>query len=448
MIDSRFIASLAFTALGVNFLGGILLVLFNAGSRSVRWYLPFHACLLLWLFAHAGSALWQHHAWAGPLAFAVIMMPLLFTIFAWMETSERPAWHAWIVLVAAAPVVPIVMTGIYGNAPPAVEAAASVWSLTGWIAGSALLWRHSRQGAVAMSGRSDLGKRVLLTFVLLAPLSVVSGILLRSGWFVAVVIPIMTIVVMILIFYGVTRMQFYDIEVRARRTGDIAAETVETERLAVLGELAATIAHEIRNPLTGVRSLAQRLAANEISSEKRQQYAAVILEETGRVEKLVSNLLDTARRGARAVRQENTAPVQLGSVIGDVVMLVAGRAASRGVALRVDIDDALFVSAAREPIAQAALNLLLNAIAHAPANTTVEVTARAREPGVELIVRDRGPGIPAEERARIFEPFYSTRPDGTGLGLSVVRHLAREHDWSVAVNEAPGGGAEFRVVMA
>jgi signal transduction histidine kinase len=104
--------------------------------------------------------------------------------------------------------------------------------------------------------------------------------------------------------------------------------------------------------------------------------------------------------------------------------------------------DGAVASAPREALSQALLNIILNAVAHSPRGEVVEVRARAEGGAVAVTVRDHGPGIPAEERARIWEPFY-TRGGGTGLGLAVVRRLAREHGWEVAVDDAPGGGTEF-----
>jgi signal transduction histidine kinase len=214
----------------------------------------------------------------------------------------------------------------------------------------------------------------------------------------------------------------------------------------VLGELAATIAHEVRNPLTGVSSLAQRITRGDVSAEKSREYAGVILDETARVEKLVSNLLDVARRGARSRPTARTL-TPLAPVVADVVLLVEARARRKMVAIETHIAAAVVACASRELITQALLNLLLNAVEHAPGGTVVEVRAQHAGADVELIVRDRGPGIPPHERERVFQPFYSTRPDGTGLGLSVVRHLAREQQWRVSISDTPGGGASFHLVI-
>jgi signal transduction histidine kinase len=446
LIDPQLAASIAFIAFGVNFFGAILLLLLNAGSRSVRWYLPFHLCVLLWLFAQACDLTWPYAGWEGPHAFAIAMMPFLFLLFSFMEARERPVWIAYIALIAVAPLIAFVMHGIYNrDASRFADGFATAWSIGGWIGASVLLWLNGRRQARLSLAQSNVRKKlILLAFVLIAPLSVVSAIVVHGAWFVLIGIPIITIMIMMLIFFGITRMQFYDIEVRVRRSGDIAAETVETERLAVLGELAATIAHEVRNPLTGVRSLAQRLANDEIGADKRRQYAEVILEETGRVENLVTNLLDLARRNPLPHAAGTTVVAPL---LADLQLLVATRAANKQITVQCNAAGDLEANAPREVVAQAVLNLLLNAIAHAPPGSTVGVQASRTANGTSITVRDRGPGVPVPDRERIFDPFYSTRRDGTGLGLSVVRRLAREYHWQITVTDAPGGGAEFQLVI-
>jgi signal transduction histidine kinase len=91
------------------------------------------------------------------------------------------------------------------------------------------------------------------------------------------------------------------------------------------------------------------------------------------------------------------------------------------------------------------MNLLLNAIAHSPPQGLVELRAEQTSSRISISVRDRGAGIPASERDRIFDSFYTTTGTGTGLGLSVVRHLAREHKWQVGTSDAPGGGTIFTI---
>ena len=447
MIDAQLAASISFVSFGVNLFGAIVLLLLNAGSRSVRWYLPFQICVLMWLLASAVTYNWGSERWQEVQAFAVAMMPLMFFIFGWTHYAPRRAWHAMVVMALAAPLVPMVMAGIFmSQASPFADFFALSWSVVGWIGGSLLLWLQGRREARLAPQRRDLRKKIiLLAFTLIAPISVVGAILLDGEWFIVFVMPIITMLITLLIFYGMTQVQFYDIEIRARRTSDIAADTFETGRLAVLGELAATIAHEVRNPLTGVRSLAQRIADDEISADKRKKYAEVILEETARVEALVANLLDLSRRSGRQVSANAVTP--LAPLLADLQLLLNARAGDRGVGVEIDAPAELSVNASRDVLAQAVLNLMLNAIAHSPRDSVVTVEAHQNKDGVEISVRDRGPGIPQSERDRIFETFYTTRPDGSGLGLSVVRHIARENNWRVSVGDAPGGGAEFKLVI-
>jgi len=99
------------------------------------------------------------------------------------------------------------------------------------------------------------------------------------------------------------------------------------------------------------------------------------------------------------------------------------------------------VLAPRDALAQALLNLLINAVAHSPSHGIVHLHADRVNDHIDLVISDEGPGVPVNQRARIFEPF--TSKGGTGLGLAVVRRLAAEYEWTIAVDDAPGGGARF-----
>jgi signal transduction histidine kinase len=135
----------------------------------------------------------------------------------------------------------------------------------------------------------------------------------------------------------------------------------------------------------------------------------------------------------------------LAPLFDDLALLVTGRAEKAGVRVTVDAHG-VTAHSAREPLAQALLNLLLNAVDHTPAGGAVSLAARTAEGGTAIAVRDGGPGVPREQRERIWEPFH-TGGGGTGLGLAVVRRVAREEGWTVDVDDAPGGGAEFRIVI-
>jgi signal transduction histidine kinase len=435
-------AAIAFFAFGAIFLGSVLLLLLNPRSGAVRWFVLFQAVNLVWLGAQGwGFAVGGRAAASWVVPVSVHMLPAFFLAYALVQGRGSPARHALLAVLAGVLLLPINLGTFAGALRPWLVPA---WHLAGWGTGTVLLTkflgRLEGSGGTGAVAAWRLGPAVR-GLMLVVPAIVVLGAIFFGVRTFHYAMPLLVVFIQLLVFVGVVHLRFYDIEVRAARTGELAAGAAEAERLAVVGELAASLAHEIRNPLTGVRSLAQRLAEEEIDEPRRRRYAGVILEEVGRVERLVSRLLGVARRTPPQARQASSTP--LGPLFEDLLLLLGARARKAGVRLEADATD-VRAPAAREPLAQALLNLLLNAIRHSPPGGTVRLLARERDGAAELLVRDGGTGVPAGERERIWEPFHSGH-GGTGLGLSVVRRLAREEGWAVNVGDAPGGGAEFRL---
>jgi signal transduction histidine kinase len=431
-------AAVAFFALGVTFTGTLLLLLFNFRSSAVRWFSVFQLSLMVWLAAQGWAYSTDDWARLGPVVSgAVHMAPGLFLAFSIYE-NHRSVWGAAGAIGLALALLPLDLASVNVGESELVLLAWTVgaWSVATWL----FVRQMDRDGGGA--GERKVRRNVLMGMTMVMPVGVLGGVLTRGETSVFIM-PLAMVWIQGLLFYGVARLRFYDIEIRAVRTGELAAAAAEQERLAVVGELSASLAHEIRNPLTGVRSLAQRLAEEEIPDDKRRRYAGVILEEVGRVERLVANLLGIARRAPRV--RDAAARTPLAPLFEDLALLVAGRAEKARVRVTADAHGVTACSA-REPLAQALLNLLLNAVEHTPEGGAVAFCARQTAEGTEVAVRDQGPGIPREERARIWEPFH-TGGSGTGLGLAVVRRVAREEGWTVDVDDAPGGGAEFRIVI-
>ncbi|HEX9939035.1 MAG TPA: ATP-binding protein [Longimicrobium sp.] len=433
-------AAVAFFALGVTVFGSSLLLLFNPRSNGARWFAAFQLSIATWLAAQGWAYATDDWRGMGPIVSAAVhMSPALFLAFAMSEASRKP-WAPAGAIALGLVLLPVDQASI-GRSH--AEALLMAWNLGAWSVATVVLVRKmgKRMKAIGSTRRQLRAGRVVLgLMVAVFPVGIIGG-MLTGGAIATYAMPLMMVWIQALVFVGVARLRFYDIEVRAARTGEIAASAAEQERLAVVGELAASLAHEIRNPLTGVRSLAQRLAEDDVEEGKRRRYAGVILEEVGRVERLVANLLGIARRAPRAVAGDAVTP--LAPLFDDLSLLLGSRAEKGGVRMVVDANGTQ-AHAAREPLAQAVLNLLLNAIAHAPAGTAVELRARHSAAGADITVRDHGPGIAPGDLERIWEPFYSGS-DGTGLGLAVVRRLAREHEWTVDVSNASDGGAEFRL---
>ena len=433
--------AIAFSVLGANVLATGLLLLLNPDSRAVRWYAAFLCANSLWLLSLGvlsieGAPL---RFWAAAHAAAVMLLPVLFLASATVHQPAFPRVAPWLVTGAGLLLLPLGVAAFQGRLP-AAGAITAAWHVAGWAGGAVIHWRAPWRLPLR-DARGRHAYRLVLGLVLLAPLAAAAGHLLGAQAFFTYVMPLVVLAVHFMVFVGVVRLRFYDIDVRVARSAEIASCAGELERLAAVGELAASVAHEVRNPLTGMRSLAQRIAEETVDEERRRRYAEVIVEETGRIDRIVAGLLSLARRGT--LRAWSGDPTPLDTVFDDLLLLTAGRADRAGITVRAE-HTGIIAPASREALAQALLNLLLNALAHTPRGGTVTLSASGGE-HVTITVRDSGPGVPPAERARIFEPFHTASVDGTGLGLSVVRRIARELDWQLEVDDAPGGGAEFRI---
>jgi signal transduction histidine kinase len=224
-----------------------------------------------------------------------------------------------------------------------------------------------------------------------------------------------------------------------RRSDALAARVAANERLAALGRVAAGIAHEIRNPIAAMRLKAENALAGDPA--RMRVALGVVLTQIARLEELVSQLLAmTQRREAFPVQVDVTA------LLEDIAAEYRDLAAARRVAIAVDaqappgrFDPAL----ARRAIG----NLVQNAIQHTPPGGRVTLSAAPTEDRLRIIVADTGPGVAPELRERLFEPFVSGRPDGTGLGLTLAREFAEAQGGCVRLL-SPGGDGDGGAVFA
>jgi PAS domain S-box-containing protein len=231
-----------------------------------------------------------------------------------------------------------------------------------------------------------------------------------------------------------------------RRRGDaerkrLQARLLHTERLSALGEMAARIAHEVRNPLVSIGAAAQVVSEELGAASPVAGEVGAIAREVKRLDGIVSDFLKFARPRRAELRQ-----CDLAIVVDETAALV--RAKAPETELVVTVERPLSARCDPDAIKQVLLNVLLNAIEAAPKSTpnqTIECEGQTVGAQLILSVADRGPGIPDHVRRRVFDPFFSTKTRGTGLGLAVSKQIVDEHHGRIRLFNRRGGGT--RVVI-
>lgn len=219
------------------------------------------------------------------------------------------------------------------------------------------------------------------------------------------------------------------------------AELLGQSRLATLGEVAASVAHEVRTPLSVLKTSAQLLDRPGLAPDDRQQLAALVSAEVDRLNRVVTDLVDLARPRP-AVRR----PESLHAVLARATRLFAATAERRGIRIQTDsADDRLTVQASRDQLHQVFVNLLHNALQATPDGGRITVSAHVADGGTAVTVQDTGPGFADAVLPQLFTRFRTTKPDGTGLGLVIARRLVEEHGGRIDAGNVPGGGARVTV---
>jgi signal transduction histidine kinase len=208
---------------------------------------------------------------------------------------------------------------------------------------------------------------------------------------------------------------------------------VHSERLASIGRLAAGVAHEIGNPITGIACLAQNLREEREEDSELKEISGQILEQTKRVSRIVQSLMSFAHAGSH---QHSDEPVCLAEVAQDAIGLLALNRRNFEVQFYNLCDPDHWVEGDPQRLAQVLINLLSNARDASPPGSAVRVKSEAGEHTVDLIVEDEGSGIPKNIMDRLFEPFFTTKDpgEGTGLGLALVYSIVEEHYGQITID--------------
>jgi two-component system sensor histidine kinase HydH len=220
-------------------------------------------------------------------------------------------------------------------------------------------------------------------------------------------------------------------------------ELQRNERLAALGKMAAGVAHELRNPLSSIKGLALLLKSNLSDPSNEAETADILVKEVERLNRGIGELLDYAKPG-QLIREV----VSIQEIIEKTVLLVRIDAESYGITIRVETDDKLpQVLVDKDKMNQVFLNLLLNAIQAMEQGG--ELLVRTEKDGRNIIIKvlDNGVGIETENLGRVFDPYFTTKNDGTGLGLAMSSKIIEEHDGWIELSSVAGEYTEVRVVL-
>jgi two-component system, NtrC family, sensor histidine kinase HydH len=231
------------------------------------------------------------------------------------------------------------------------------------------------------------------------------------------------------------------IEQRTQAQMELEAQLNQAERLAALGQMIAGVSHEIRNPLGIIRSTAEILAGMESSDKTQKKLTDVIVEASSRLNNIVTEFMDFARP-----KDPNRQECDLGEIISNVLNFIQPELEKQGIALHNKITGQfLKINADPHLLYRAFLNIFLNAIQAMGHGGELTITVEEDVSNYTLQIEDTGIGISEEDLGKVFNPFFSTKDIGSGLGLSIVRNFVESHNGAIWIKSRPGSGTQVMI---
>ncbi len=250
---------------------------------------------------------------------------------------------------------------------------------------------------------------------------------------------------------------YHELKEQADQILGIEEQLRRADRLSAIGQLAAGMTHEIRNPLGAIKGTAEILKDDFPPGHPKAEFLQILVRETDRLNRVVEDFLGYSRQGAE---EPGAGGADLGTLAGETAALLDAQARKGGVAVDLGVPGELRVRGAPDQLKQVILNLLLNAVQATPRGRRVRVSGERRPgkvPGAEyrevegelgvLTVEDEGLGIPPGDLARVFDPFFTTKEEGTGLGLAISRRIVEAHGGRLEAENRPEGGARFTLTL-
>jgi signal transduction histidine kinase/PAS domain-containing protein len=228
-----------------------------------------------------------------------------------------------------------------------------------------------------------------------------------------------------------------------KRLRSAHAQLVHAENLATIGRMAAHVAHEIRNPLTTIGGFANSILKNPQNVDRCSDNAQIICQEVRRLEKILSNIMDFTRPAKPDLK-----PASLINIVREILNQQSPEMKRQGITLQADIaQDLPDVHVDSEKLKQVILNLLRNASQAISGDGVIHVSLQGQETGLSLTIKDSGQGMTDRLLKKIFSPFFTTKSDGTGLGLALSRKLVEDHGGHLKAQSEPGQGSSFTISL-
>jgi len=227
----------------------------------------------------------------------------------------------------------------------------------------------------------------------------------------------------------------------ALENASLYREILQSEKLAVIGRMAAGLAHEIKNPLASIKGLTQILPENLQDPEYVQKFTDIVPRQLDRINNLVETLLKFGRPQKFVMTEVN-----LSKILSDLLKLIENQGRKKNVVFKAEWEPELLVQGDAEQLMQVFMNLIINALDAMPDGGILRIKgSRREEEGVMVEVSDTGVGIPADKLKNVFDPFFTTKEGGMGLGLAVTYRIIKEHGGEIEVESRRGEGTKFKI---
>jgi signal transduction histidine kinase len=232
-------------------------------------------------------------------------------------------------------------------------------------------------------------------------------------------------------------------EFRARKKAeDIRLQLEQSHKLSLVGQIAAGVAHEIKNPLASIKGAVEILCDDTTSANDREEFKSIVQKEVKRINGSVADFLEFARPSETRLHE-----IKLDEIVRSTIKQVQPQARKNDITIVSQLEEQVKILGDEEKVHQVMLNLLLNAVDASQTASSVIVVLQTDNNSALISIQDSGKGISDENAARIFEPFFTTKTSGTGLGLAIAKNIVERHGGKISLSNNSKGGAVAEIMF-